>query len=65
MHGRDSGIVNPFKLEFWWKPDFNIFSMQIFDDDDNNNNFVALVRERTVPTGRPPLVGQVSANFCE
>jgi hypothetical protein len=26
-------------------------------------NSVALVRERTIPTGRPPLVGEVSANF--
>jgi hypothetical protein len=25
---------------------------------------VALVRERTIPTKRPPLVGEVSANFC-
>jgi hypothetical protein len=28
------------------------------------NNSVALVRERTIPTERPPLVGEVSANFC-
>ena len=28
------------------------------------NNFVALVRERTIPTERPPPVGEVSANFC-
>jgi hypothetical protein len=27
-------------------------------------NFVALVRERTIPTERPLLVGEVSANFC-
>jgi hypothetical protein len=26
-------------------------------------NFVALVRERTAPTERPPLVGEVSTNF--
>jgi hypothetical protein len=30
----------------------------------NNNNAMALVRERTTPTERPPLVGEVSANFC-
>jgi hypothetical protein len=30
----------------------------------NNNNSVALVRERTIPTKRPPLVGELSANFC-
>jgi hypothetical protein len=27
-------------------------------------NSVALVRKRTVPTERPPLVCEVSANFC-
>jgi hypothetical protein len=27
-------------------------------------NSVALFRERTIPTERPPLVGEVSANFC-
>jgi hypothetical protein len=27
-------------------------------------NSVALVRERTIPTERPPLVDEVSANFC-
>ena len=27
-------------------------------------NSVALVRERTIPTKRPPPVGDVSANFC-
>jgi hypothetical protein len=26
-------------------------------------NSVAFVRERTIPTERPPLVGEVSANF--
>jgi hypothetical protein len=29
----------------------------------NNNNSVALVRERTIPTERPPLVGEIRANF--
>jgi hypothetical protein len=28
-------------------------------------NSVVWVRERTIPTERPPLVGEVSANFCE
>jgi hypothetical protein len=27
------------------------------------DNSVALVRERNIPTERPPLVGEVSANF--
>jgi hypothetical protein len=27
-------------------------------------NFMVWVRERTIPTERPPLVGEVIANFC-
>jgi hypothetical protein len=27
-------------------------------------NSVAFIRKRTIPTERPPLVGEVSANFC-
>jgi hypothetical protein len=30
----------------------------------NLANSVAWVRERTIPTERPPLVGEVNANFC-
>jgi hypothetical protein len=32
-------------------------------NNNNNNNYVALVLVRTVPTERPPLVGEVNANF--
>jgi hypothetical protein len=35
------------------------------DNNNNNDNSVALVRERTVPTERPPFVGEVSASFGE
>jgi hypothetical protein len=28
-------------------------------------NSLALVRERTIPTERPPLVSEVNANSCE
>jgi len=31
---------------------------------DKTLNSVALVRERTIATERPPPVGEVSANFC-
>jgi hypothetical protein len=31
---------------------------------DSEGKTVALVRERTVPTERLPLVGEISANFC-
>jgi hypothetical protein len=30
----------------------------------STTNSVALVRKRTIPTERPPHVGEVSANFC-
>jgi hypothetical protein len=33
-------------------------------NNNNNNNSVASVRERTVQTERPPLVGEDSPNFC-
>jgi hypothetical protein len=29
-----------------------------------SKNSVAWVRERTIPTERPPLIGEVNANFC-
>jgi hypothetical protein len=41
-----------------------IISYDNDNDNNNNNNSVALVRERTIPTERPPLVGEVSANYC-
>jgi hypothetical protein len=34
------------------------------DKKQNKTNSVALVQERTIPTERPPLIGEVSANFC-
>jgi len=39
------------------------FSMKA-DDNKTKLNSVALFRERTIPTERPPPVGEVSANFC-
>jgi hypothetical protein len=38
-----------------------IFSYDVFL---NIYNSVALIRERITPTERPPLVGEISANFC-
>jgi hypothetical protein len=36
------------------------------ESNDNNKNIsVALVRERTIPIERPPLVGEVSVNVSE
>jgi hypothetical protein len=39
------------------------YSASPFQNKQTTNS-VALVRERTIPTERPPLVGEVSANFC-
>ena len=36
----------------------------VYINDARSLNSVALVRERTIPTERPPPVGEVSANFC-
>jgi hypothetical protein len=41
----------------------------MFEEMDANQktkklNSVAVVRKRTIPTERPPLVGEVSANLC-
>jgi hypothetical protein len=33
------------------------------NNNNNNNNSVALFRMRTIPTERPPLVGEVNAIF--
>jgi hypothetical protein len=45
----------------------------IYNEEEGNEkdvamqqtNSVALVRERTIPTERPPVVDEFSANFCE
>jgi hypothetical protein len=33
-------------------------------EEEEKKTSVALVRERTIPTERPPLFGEVSVNFC-
>jgi len=40
----------------------NLQRLQITNKQTTNS--VALVRTRTIPTERPPPVGEVSANFC-
>jgi hypothetical protein len=55
-----------------WVPEalFRGLSRQKSDADhspatiNKKRNSVALVRERTIPTERAPLVGEVTANFC-
>jgi len=41
-----------------------LFHIENISFDAKLLNSVALVRERTIPTERPPPVGEVSANFC-
>jgi hypothetical protein len=35
------------------------------EERPKQTNSMVWVRERTIPTERPPLVGEVIANFCE
>jgi hypothetical protein len=37
--------------------------INVNNNNNNNNNSGGLVRQRTIPTERPLLVGEVSANF--
>ena len=46
------------------KPIWNLKMYIIIIKLKKKLNSVALVRERTIPTERPPPVGEVSANFC-
>jgi hypothetical protein len=39
------------------------YSASLFQNKQTTNS-VALFHERTIPAERPPLVGEVSANFC-
>jgi hypothetical protein len=41
-----------------------LLNTQKVDTNQTKPNSVALVREQTIPTERPPPVGEVSANFC-
>jgi hypothetical protein len=41
-----------------------IIILEVLLDDDGYHTPWPLVRKRTIPTERPPLVGEVSANFC-
>jgi hypothetical protein len=39
------------------------FCLQLQESGTDNNSSV-VVRERTIPTEQPPIVGKVSTNFC-
>jgi hypothetical protein len=42
----------------------NIRTLSMFVTKTKKLISVALVRERTIPTKGPPLVGEIRANFC-
>jgi hypothetical protein len=42
-----------------------MISLWLYKENNMVTNSVALVRERTISTGRPPLVGEVRANFAD
>jgi hypothetical protein len=37
----------------------------VYNSKQKQTNSVVLVRKRTIPTERPPLVGEVSANLAD
>jgi hypothetical protein len=41
-----------------------LLSVSNINNNNNNNNYVVLVRERTISTERPLLVGEASVNVC-
>jgi hypothetical protein len=51
-------------LKMYVKVKFSLSLKACLVDPIKTLNSVALVRERTIPTERPPPVGEVSANFC-
>jgi len=55
----DDGFVVSLKHGMW-----NTSNCEHYIELKLKLNSVALVRERTIPTERPPLVGEVGANFC-
>jgi hypothetical protein len=61
----DQFLPNPFQLIIYCHPIILIYRQH----HEINYKYirktsVALFRERIMPTERPPLVGEVSANFC-
>jgi hypothetical protein len=54
--------ITPSKVKFKYK--MSVFNGALPTTKTNKQNTVAWVREWTITTERPPLVGEVSANFC-
>jgi hypothetical protein len=58
-----SGVRLMKTLAYWFMPIFSVIA-QPYKEKKHKKNSVALVRKQTIPTERPPLFGEVSANFC-
>jgi hypothetical protein len=52
----------PFSIEDFYTANY-LLSVCFYNQANKKTNSVALVRKRTIPNERPPLVGEVSANF--
>jgi hypothetical protein len=53
-----AGENNPFYSLYWW-----LGGAPEQSERYSNNNSVALIRDRTIPTERPPLVDDFSVKF--
>jgi hypothetical protein len=53
-------MLNFYNLGMYFSLSYNVITLKV-----EKKNFGALVRQRTIPTERSPLVGEVSANFSE
>jgi hypothetical protein len=62
--------IHNLRIRLWWIVNFMCKPFNPTCNPVNRScgeekwNSVASVLERTIPTGRPPLVGEVSAHFC-
>jgi hypothetical protein len=62
-----SQSTGPVSFIFWqgvYLMTDRVLTFSTFPIINNYNNSVALVCDWTIPTERPPLAGEVSANFC-
>jgi hypothetical protein len=60
---RDRLLGNENEAESAMLQTYNLTSVYNKTNNKQTNSMVC-VRERTIPTERPPLVGEVIANFC-
>jgi hypothetical protein len=53
-----------FDTGLWHEPDWSMLAHTVCLLIELEEGSVAWVRERTIPNERPPLLGDVSDNFC-